>query len=241
MQRSEPYHPDDVYVLKPTLSTRSLLAPCQFLLPQATPTSRSPALSPAPEAWTVLQHRNDGETTFARNWADYKEGFGDPHFEFWIGLDNLYYFTNQDNYLLRIELWDEAGTYYYADYSQFRVDNEAAKYLLHVGGYSGNATDALRYSNLMPFSTPDRDHDVSSTHCAKFYTAGWWYRHCHYANLNGRFGVGVVWFNHDRDTWVQMKRTVMKIRPIPKTTSYNVVNNTTPKRSTAVREAEPEK
>jgi len=50
----------------------------------------------------------------------------------------------------------------------------------------GNATDALGYSDGQPFSALDRDNDVSTTDCARFYDAGWWYKHCHYANLNGR-------------------------------------------------------
>jgi len=50
----------------------------------------------------------------------------------------------------------------------------------------GNATDALSYSDGQPFSALDRDNDVSTTDCARFYAAGWWYKHCHYANLNGR-------------------------------------------------------
>ena len=50
----------------------------------------------------------------------------------------------------------------------------------------GNATDALSYSDGQPFSAVDRDNDVSTTDCARFYAAGWWYKHCHYANLNGR-------------------------------------------------------
>ena len=209
------HHPDGVYVIKPVLSSQTLLAPCQF----------TPSADENADAWTILQRRTDGKTTFSRSWQEYKEGFGDASGEFWIGNDNLFYFTNQKNYLLRIELWDMAGAYYYADYSLFRVENEESNYRLHVGGYSGNATDAMKYSNLMPFSTPDRDNDVSSTHCAKFYTAGWWYKHCHYGNLNGRFTVGVVWFNHDLDEWVQMSQTVMKIKPLPVKIDNNTVES----------------
>ena len=56
----------------------------------------------------------------------------------------------------------------------------------------GNATDALGYSDGQPFSALDRDNDVSTTDCARFYAAGWWYKHCHYANLNGRSVIGSV-------------------------------------------------
>lgn len=109
-------------------------------------------------------------------------------------------------------MWDLDNVYRYAKYNSFRVGGEREHFTLYIGGYSGNATDALRYSDKMKFSTSDVDHDVSSTHCAKFYTAGWWYKHCHYSNLNGRYTVGVVWFNHDLDEWLQLNRAVMKIR-----------------------------
>lgn len=103
-------------------------------------------------------------------------------------------------------------TLWTATYDHFKVGDEESLYELDIDGYHGNATDAFRYSNSMPFSTSDVDNDVSSQNCAKFYTAGWWYKHCHYANLNGRYTVGIVWFNHDADEWVQMKEAVMKIR-----------------------------
>ena len=110
-----------------------------------------------------------------------------------------------------IDLYDR---YTWARYDVFTVANEDAMYALELSGYQGNATDALQYSNHMPFSTVDRDNDVSSTNCAKFYTAGWWYKHCHYANLNGRYTVGIVWFDHNEDQWSQKKMTAMKIRPL---------------------------
>ena len=124
-------------------------------------------------------------------------------------------------------MWDLDGRYWYAEYNHFRIDEEEESYALHIDGYRGNATDAMKYSNYMPFSTLDHDNDVSSTHCAKFYTAGWWYKHCHYANVNGRYTVGIVWFNHDFDEWVQMQRTEMKIMPHkPKQKRYNLDNST---------------
>ncbi len=162
--------------------------------------------------WTVIQRRLDGTLSFARGWDDYKAGFGQPDGEFWIGNDNLHYLTTQDNYVLHLDMWDLENTHHVAKYDFFKVDEESTNYRLHIDGFTGNSTDALRYSNFMPFSTMDRDNDVSSTHCAKFYTAGWWYKHCHYCNLNGRYTVGVVWFNHNIDEWVQMRKTVMKIR-----------------------------
>ena len=172
--------------------------------------------------WTRIQARFDGSVDFARSWEDYRLGFGLSGDrsrssrsriggEFWIGNMNLHYLTTQDTYSLQIDMWDLDDVYRYARYDTFRVGSEGEQFSLQVREYSGNATDALRYSDAMEFSTSDVDNDVSSTHCAKFYTAGWWYKHCHYSNLNGRYTVGVVWFNQDVDQWLQMKRTVMSI------------------------------
>ncbi|CAC5390000.1 ANGPT2 [Mytilus coruscus] len=35
--------------------------------------------------WTVIQRRIDGTTSFDRNWVEYREGFGDPQKEYWLG------------------------------------------------------------------------------------------------------------------------------------------------------------
>ena len=107
---------------------------------------------------------------------------------------------------------DIYGKFWVATYDSFHISSESTGYALKVSSYSGNATDSLNYSNNSPFSTLDVDHDASSTHCAVHYTAGWWYRHCHYGNLNGRYKVGIVWFNQELNDWIQMKSSVMKIK-----------------------------
>jgi hypothetical protein len=60
----------------------------------------------------VIQRRdNFGEAkeNFNRDWADYKKGFGDPSREFWMGNENIYMLTSQEDYALRIELEDFEG------------------------------------------------------------------------------------------------------------------------------------
>ena len=194
-----PNHKSGQYLIKPDQSLRSVRVYCEF----------NDAGS-----WMVIQRRVDGTVSFDRNWHDYSEGFGDLDHNFWLGNDYLHYFTSQDVYKLRIEMTSLNNELWESEYVFFQVDDETTNYMLHVGGYQGNGTDALKYSNKMPFSTQDKDNDVSSTHCAKFYTAGWWYKHCHYCNLNGRYTVGIVWFNQDFDEWVQMQSTKMMIQRV---------------------------
>nr|XP_012225823.1 PREDICTED: angiopoietin-related protein 2-like [Linepithema humile] len=113
--------------------------------------------------WTVIQRRDDfGEPreNFNRDWADYKNGFGDPAKEFWLGNENIYMLTNNEDYTLRVELEDFEGNKRYAQYSHFKIYSEGEYYKLEIDGYEGNAGDSLNDpwygSNNSPFSTYNR-------------------------------------------------------------------------------------
>ncbi|XP_029650164.1 protein scabrous-like [Octopus sinensis] len=164
--------------------------------------------------WTVFQKRYNGSVDFNRSWEEYKHGFGTIDTEYWLGNEYIHLLTNNDAYSLKIEMIDLDKRLWVAVYDNFHVSSESTGYTLNIGTYSGNATDSLQYANHSPFSTVDADHDASSTHCAVHYTAGWWYKHCHYGNLNGRYNVGIVWFNQLLDDWIQMESSIMKIKKI---------------------------
>ena len=85
--------------------------------------------------WTVFQKRLDGSVDFYRNWADYKQGFGNLSGEFWLGLDKIHRLTSQANNTLRVELEDFDGNTTYAEYDTFAVADDTAKFRLSVGGY----------------------------------------------------------------------------------------------------------
>lgn len=68
----------------------------------------------------VIQRRDDfGEPreNFNRDWSDYKNGFGDPAKEFWLGNENIYMLTNNEDYSLRVELEDFEGNKRYVKYT----------------------------------------------------------------------------------------------------------------------------
>ena len=87
--------------------------------------------------WTVFQKRLDGSVDFYRYWDDYKNGFGNLNGEFWLGLDKIYRLTNKKYNRLRVDLEDATGNTAYAEYDMFAVTNEATKYKLSLGMYSG--------------------------------------------------------------------------------------------------------
>uniref|UniRef100_A0A8C6EDW1 Tenascin-N n=1 Tax=Moschus moschiferus TaxID=68415 RepID=A0A8C6EDW1_MOSMO len=149
--------------------------------------------------WIVFQRRNTGQLDFFKRWRTYVEGFGDPMKEFWLGLDKLHNLTmgTPTRYEVRVDL-QTANESAYAVYDSFQVASSKERYRLTVGNYRGTAGDALTYHNGWKFTTFDRDNDIALSNCALTHHGGWWYKNCHLANPNGRYGEtkhseGVNW------------------------------------------------
>ena len=87
----------------------------------------------------MFQRRQDGSVDFTSDWESYRQGFGDPAGEFWIGNDNLHRLTAQGRYELRIDLVDDGGKSLYIAYDSFRVADESDLYRLTIGSYIGKA------------------------------------------------------------------------------------------------------
>ncbi|XP_008066963.1 tenascin-X [Carlito syrichta] len=166
--------------------------------------------------WLVFQRRMDGRTDFWRDWEDYALGFGNISGEFWLGNEALYSLTQAGDYSMRVDLrtGDEAV---FAQYDSFWVDSAAEYYRLHLEGYHGTAGDSMSYHSGSVFSARDRDPNNLLISCAVSYRGAWWYRNCHYANLNGLYGStvdhqGVSWY-HWKGFDFSMPFTEMKLRP----------------------------
>ncbi|EDO44555.1 predicted protein, partial [Nematostella vectensis] len=173
--------------------------------------------------WTVIQRRMDGSVDFYRGWDDYKRGFGNKEGEFWLGLDNIHAMTSQRRYRVRFDLEDFEGGTRYAEYDEFRVSDEAAKYqLVSIGTYSGTAGDSLSYHKGYSFSTRDRDNDVhDDKSCAKLREGAWWFKNCLNSHLNGLYyyssvsswhGKGIIWHQW-HGFYYSLKKSEIKIRP----------------------------
>uniref|UniRef100_A0A182K673 Fibrinogen C-terminal domain-containing protein n=1 Tax=Anopheles christyi TaxID=43041 RepID=A0A182K673_9DIPT len=175
-------------------------------------------------AWTVVQRRNwyDLQENFNRSWHEYKYGFGDLGYEFWMGNDFIHRLSYDDNVELRVELEDFEGHRAYAGYGTFRIESEKFNYNLMVADFQGNASDALAYHNDHDFSTYDRANDKSNGGfpCALTFGSGWWFNSCAASNLNGKYylenprshkSTGILW-----ETWLgdySLKAATMMIRP----------------------------
>ena len=75
--------------------------------------------------WTVFQRRLDGSVDFYLGWESYKNGFGDLCGEFWLGNENLQRLTAVGNITMRVDLEDFVGDIRYAEYTTFKVADEA--------------------------------------------------------------------------------------------------------------------
>uniref|UniRef100_A0A2K5S3B9 Tenascin-N n=1 Tax=Cebus imitator TaxID=2715852 RepID=A0A2K5S3B9_CEBIM len=163
--------------------------------------------------WIVFQRRNTGQLDFFKRWRSYVEGFGDPRKEFWLGLDSLHNLTTgtPTQFEVRVDL-QTANESAYAIYDFFQVASSKERYKLTVGKYRGTAGDALSYHNGWKFTTFDRDNDIALSNCALTHHGGWWYKNCHLANPNGRYGEtkhSEPWKGHE----FSIPYVELKIRP----------------------------
>lgn len=85
----------------------------------------------------MIQRKLAASPTFHLGWLLFKDGFGSPTDEFWIGNDNLHYLTAQSHYRLRINMETDVGKLYYATYDNFVVDDELNGYEVTLGNFNG--------------------------------------------------------------------------------------------------------
>ncbi|XP_062058291.1 angiopoietin-4 [Lepus europaeus] len=172
--------------------------------------------------WTLIQRRDGGKEDFQRNWKDYKQGFGDPAAEHWLGNEVVHQLTSRAPYSLRVELQDWEGHEVYAEYERFQLGSEEQWYRLSVSGYNGTAG---RQSSLVlqdtNFSTRDADNDNCHCKCAQMLSGGWWFDACGVSNLNGIYYPkghhirklnGIRW-QYFRGSSYSLRATRMMLRP----------------------------
>ncbi|KAH8355470.1 hypothetical protein KR084_011286, partial [Drosophila pseudotakahashii] len=141
--------------------------------------------------WLTIQKRFDGSENFDRPWKDYKDGFGNPKGEFFIGLEKMHAMTRERPHELYIKLGKADGSTGYAHYDDFKIGNEEElNELKSLGICVGPAGDSLKRHKNKKFTTRDRDNDEYENNCAQNEYGGWWYYSCAQSTLNGKFYKG---------------------------------------------------
>ncbi|XP_053575738.1 angiopoietin-related protein 5-like [Bombina bombina] len=212
-----------IYTIKPVGSSTPFMVYCEMRVDGG---------------WTVIQkHNGQDQLSFDQTWIAYKTGFGNIASEHWLGLDNIYWLTNQNGRSseLLINLKDFGEIESFALYNSFKVGPENCFYKLLVDGYSGNAGDAFRGRDNDTneigsyFSTTDIDHDKCNpcgigdmryNSCARTrFHSGWWFNRCGIANLNGQWhdkGSETGWSSAVHwQTWrnnESLKQSIMYVR-----------------------------
>nr|KAG5690204.1 hypothetical protein BaRGS_016595 [Batillaria attramentaria] len=129
------------------------------------------------------------------------------------GLDNIHLLTTARSQILRVDLQDFSHNMAYAEYSNFVIGGPDSFYRLHVDG------DSLDYSNNLPFTTYNSDHDSHSGNCAVGRHGAWWYKTCAYSSLNGPYLTSAqetetsIHWHHWKNARIALKHVEMKIRP----------------------------
>ena len=145
--------------------------------------------------WTMYQRRVGGAVNFAKNWQDYKNGFGNNGgntTELWLGNENVYQILRSKGstkWELQIETDGFDGRHYWLVASNFRINHESLRYSMmwkSVSASSAEIADQWNYHLLLTFKTVDNDDD--EPRCVNKYKVGWWYgrRLCNRLFLNGR-------------------------------------------------------
>ncbi|XP_069863048.1 angiopoietin-4 [Dipodomys merriami] len=173
--------------------------------------------------WTLIQRREKGSVSFQQGWKEYKEGFGDPAGEHWLGNEAVHQLTSRAAYSLRVELQDWEGQETYAQYERFQLGSEGQMYRLSLSGYSGSAGDQsslpMKGAN---FSTRDADNDECFCKCAQMMSGGWWFVACGLSNLNGIYYPsgyhlrklnGIRW-HYFRGPSYSLRATRLMVRPV---------------------------
>ena len=144
--------------------------------------------------WIVVQKRFDGSVDFYRNWNSYKNGFGDPKGEHWIGNEFIHQFTKANNgsteMIVEAKAFD--GERIAVELHNIQVGGEESKYRFQFNdcnAFTGkDGCIGWTFCNNMKFTTYDRDNDeANSSNCAVLYSGGWWFQSCYQVNLNGNY------------------------------------------------------
>lgn len=166
-------------------------------------------------------HDHKRHMNFNQEWSAYRNGFGDPNDEFWIGNEHMHQLTMAGDQLLQIDLESFDGERISIQYNRFKVNDERSGYRLEIGEPNNDLPIAnhLLKQNRAMFAT--RDHNADPYNCPQRYEAGWWFsgQQCHTVLLTGTyneqdkplFKEGIQWPAWKNNQF--LKAVQMKVRP----------------------------
>ncbi|XP_062619826.1 ficolin-2-like [Saccostrea cucullata] len=97
--------------------------------------------------WTAIQKRINGSLDFDRTWTEYKNGFGAPEQDVWVGNDVIHQLTKEGTSSLYVTITLQNSTTLYEMYDGFSVSDEAGKYQLFLAGPATGTLGKCIYVN----------------------------------------------------------------------------------------------
>ena len=178
--------------------------------------------------WMAFQRRFDGSVSFRYLlWAQYKEGFGTPDGEHWLGNEALHQATSRQQYDMMVIATSFDSVTKKRRLKNFRISSESDHYTMNHDGYYPGYEDAPRYLRSRPrkFTTPDRDNDEKGdTNCAAQLHGAWWYNACSNDQMNGDYITpgqnlnvwkGICWhgWRDSKDNFVKIEKVILMVKP----------------------------
>ncbi|KAB0400608.1 hypothetical protein E2I00_013647, partial [Balaenoptera physalus] len=159
--------------------------------------------------WTVIQRRQDGSVDFNQPWEAYKDGFGDPQGEFWLGLEKVHRIMGDRGSRLAVQLQDWEG------------NAESLQFPVHLGGE--DTAYSLQLTAPVASKLGPRTHGPDQVPFSLTPAGGWWFGTCGHSNLNGQYfhsiprqrqqlKKGIFWKTW-RGRYYPLQATTMLIQP----------------------------
>ncbi|XP_050687491.1 techylectin-5A-like isoform X2 [Eriocheir sinensis] len=171
--------------------------------------------------WTVFlkRQKQTNQLDFNRTWLEYKEGFGSPEQEYWLGNEELHQMTYSREYTIRLDVESTSGGSDYTTYDGFKVGTEDSRYQLTVSGSlrgDTNVMNCFRSLRNRYFTTLDRDYDSYSGNCAAIKGGGWWYNNCRDFNPTSTYNSSLTlscYYSYYNKYQNNLRNLQLKIRP----------------------------
>ena len=171
--------------------------------------------------WMVFQKRFDMSLSFHKTWQEYKDGFGNPLGEHWLGNKWLNLLTKSETYDYYVVAKDNQGNTEKKKMLGVTVENEDEKYKIQFeaegdgppyGKFNPNSENSNRFMDGMKFSTVDQDNNPTASYapCTQYGgLGGWWYQNCFEENMNGASPVWRGW----KGGYTGLAEAMLMIRP----------------------------
>ncbi|XP_038057057.1 ficolin-3-like [Patiria miniata] len=162
------------------------------------------------EQWIVIQRRNVAAENFTRSWAEYRDGFGNLGYSFWLGNEIVRQLTSDGNWELKVGLnsLDDPGSSQTVQFDDFQIVGDEYQLVASLNPSFPLGHSLTDVHTGQPFSTYDHDNDDegNDTNCAALLKGGWWFKTCTGgvdtedlvpSNLNGEFSYPVNYTGQD--------------------------------------------